>query len=98
MAEEEGLPPLEIPWSLASTTQPLAAGGPDETAMSLFVFEPDDQNLTSSLPNERLLYLKFTASISPAAIPRRIPAVAGAALGEGIPCFHVLLDLKIRKE
>ena len=98
MAEEEGLPPLEVPWSLASTTQPLATGEPDETALSLFLFEPDEQALTGTFPNERLLYLKFTASISPAALPPEIPAVAGAALGEGIPCFHMLLDVRIRKE
>jgi len=29
MADEEPLPPLEIPWRLASTTQPLVAGEPD---------------------------------------------------------------------
>jgi hypothetical protein len=98
LADEEVLPPpLEIPWQLASTTQPLAAGEPDETTISLFIFEPDDEALTDLFPDERLLFLKFTTSISPAAFPPSIPPVPGAALGEGVPCFHVLLDLKVRR-
>ncbi len=96
MAEEESLPPLEIPWKLASTTQSLAAGEPDETAISLFIFEPDDEALTGQFPDERLVYLKFTVSISPAAFPANLPPVAGAALGEGVPCFCMQLDLKVR--
>ena len=98
MADEEGLPPVEVPWSLASTSQPLSTGEPDETALTLFLFEPDEQRLSASFPDERLVYLKFTTSISPMALPPDVPAAAGAALGEGIPCFHVLLDLRIRKE
>jgi hypothetical protein len=98
VAEEEVLPPpLEIPWQLAATTQPLAPGEPDETTISLFVFEPDDEEITSLFPDERVVFLKFTTSISPAAFPSGIPPVPGAALGEGVPCFHVLLDLKVRR-
>ncbi|MCG3202045.1 MAG: hypothetical protein NFCOHLIN_01918 [Gammaproteobacteria bacterium] len=97
MADEEVLPPpLEIPWKLASTTQPLSAGEPDETAIALFTFEPDDEEITGRFPDQRLVYLKFTTSISPAAFPANIPPVAGAALGEGVPCFFVQLDLKVR--
>ena len=71
MADEEtGLPPLEIPWKLASTTQPLVAGEPDETALSIFFFEPAEEDLPPGIaPDERLVYLKFTASVSPAAFP-----------------------------
>jgi len=37
MADEEpGLPPVEIPWRLAATTQTLGAGEADETTISLF--------------------------------------------------------------
>lgn len=61
MADEEVLPPpLEIPWKLASTTQPLSAGEPDETAIALFTFEPDDEEITGRFPDQRLVYLKFT--------------------------------------
>jgi len=92
---EENLPlPLEIPWKLASTTQALATGEPDQTSISFFVFEPDNEKLTSQFPNERLIYLKFTVSVSPASIPSAPPV---SALGEGVPCFHLLLDLKVRK-
>ena len=92
MAEELPLP-LEIPWKLASTTQPLAAGDPEQTSISLFFHEPDDEVLTNTFPDDRIVYLKFTVSISPATIPG-VPPVA--ALGEGVPCFHMLLDLNVR--
>ncbi len=99
MADEEiGLPPLEIPWTLAATTQPLVAGEPDETTISLFFFEPAEEDLPESIPpDERLVYLKFTLSVSPAAFPPGTPPVAGGALGAGVPCFHLQLDLKVRK-
>src|SRR5919106_2959048 len=97
MAEENQLPlALEIPWKLASTTQPLA-GEPDQTSMSLFFFEPDDENLSATFPDDRLVFLKVTASISPASFPASASPVAAAFLGEGIPCFHLLLDLKVRR-
>ena len=97
MAEAaELLPPIEIPWKLASTTQPLSAGEPAETALTLFFFEPDDETLTSKFPDDRLVFVKFTASISPAKFPAELSKVAATFLGEGIPCMHVLLDLKVR--
>ncbi len=86
--------PLEIPWQLASTTQPLNAGDPDQTAISLFYYEPDDETLTSEFPDQRIVFLKFTTTVSPATIPFAPPV---SLLGEGVPCFHVLLDLKIRR-
>lgn len=94
MSEE--IPPMsiEIPWRLVSTTQPLAAGEPDQTSVSMFVFEPDDHKLTSEFPRDRLIYIKFIVSVSAASILNAPPV---AALGEGIPCFHLKLDLKIRK-
>lgn len=95
MADDTFPPPIEIPWRLAATTQPLVAGEPDETAISLFTFQPDDEALTSLFPDEQLLYLKFAVSVSPAALPPGTPPVA--ALGEGAPCLHLRLDLKIRK-
>lgn len=98
MADEDNLPPpLEIPWRLASTTQLLTAGEPDETTISLFTFQPDDEVLTSRFPDQSLVFLKATVSISPAAFPPGTSPVAASALGEGIPCYHVLLDMKVRK-
>lgn len=96
MAEDTSLPPIEIPWKLAATTQPLSAGEPAQTALSLFFFEPDDETLTSSFPDDKLVFVKFTASISPASFPPELSKVAATFLGEGIPCMHVLLDLKVR--
>lgn len=97
MAEAaELLPPIEIPWQLAATTQPLSANEPEETALSLFFFEPDDATLTSKFPDDRIVFVKYTASISPAKFPAELSKVAASFLGEGIPCYHVLLDLKVR--
>ncbi|MBL8345951.1 MAG: hypothetical protein JNN03_10955 [Rubrivivax sp.] len=96
MADEPTpLPPLEIPWKLASTTQPLATGEPAQTALSLFFFEPDDAALIGAFPDERIVFVKFTASVSPASIPPTLSPVAAAFLGEGVPCMHLLLDLKV---
>jgi hypothetical protein len=99
MANEDApLPPIEIPWKLAATTQPLSAGEPAETAMSLFFFEPDDATLTGLFPDDKLVFVKFTASISPASFPPELSKIAASFLGEGIPCLHVLLDLKVRND
>jgi hypothetical protein len=93
---EDNLPlPIEIPWKLASTTQPLASA-PAETSLSLFFFEPDAELLTSQFPDDKLVFLKVTASVSPASFPAKLSRVAATFLGEGIPCFHLLLDLKVR--
>src|SRR5687767_14656030 len=97
MADPEApLPPLEIPWKLAATTLPLAVGDPAETALSLFFFEPTDEALLARFPDETPIFIKVTASVSPAAFPRELSAVAASFLGEGIPCLHLLLDLRVR--
>lgn len=99
MAETETpLPPVEIPWRLAATTQPLAAGEPAQTAMSLFFFEPDATTLDGAFADERLVFIKVTASVSPASFPAELSKVAASFLGEGIPCMHLLLDLKVRPQ
>jgi hypothetical protein len=89
-------PPIEIPWRLASTTQPRVAGDPDQTALSLFFYEPDDRALTRKFPDERVVYVKATATISPARFPDDLRGIAAAYLGEGVPCLHVLLDFEVR--
>jgi hypothetical protein len=94
---DEVPPPLEVPWRLASTTQPLVAGEPDQTSLSLFYHEVSDDLLTSVAPDEKLVYLKFTASISPVSFPGDSRLVA-MFLGEGIPCLHLRLDLRVRNQ
>jgi hypothetical protein len=97
MAEADAaLPPIEIAWRLAATTQPLSAGEPAQTALSLFFFEPDDAALTGAFPDERLVFLKFTVTVGPASFPGELSRLAAGFLGEGIPCLHLLLDLKVR--
>lgn len=98
MADEDTLPPpLEIPWRIASTTWPFSNGEADQTSITLFTHIPDDDVLTAKFPDERLVYIKITASISPASFPI-IPPLPSGALGEGIPVYHMLLDLKVRKK
>ncbi|MDO6414606.1 hypothetical protein Q4F19_09455 [Sphingomonas sp. BIUV-7] len=98
MADVETLPPVEIPWKFASTTQPLLSTGPAETALSLFTFEPDDAAITRQFPDEKLVYVKVVASVSPAAFPRGVSTIAATYLGDGIPCFHLLLDLSVERQ
>lgn len=98
MADEDTLPPpLEIPWRLASTTLPFSNGEADQTSITLFTHLPDDEVLTAKFPDERLVYIKITASISPASFPI-VPPFPSGALGEGIPVYHMLLDLKVRRK
>jgi hypothetical protein len=98
MADEDVLPPpLEIPWRLASTTLPFSNNEADQTAITLFTHIPDDETLSAKFPDVRLVYIKITVSISPASFPI-IPPFPGGALGEGIPAYHMLLDLKVRKK
>lgn len=94
MSEEKLSLPEEIPWKLVSTTQPLSNDDPDQTTISMFVFIPDEDKLSHKFHKERLVYVKFTVSVSPANIPDAPPVTA---LGEGVPCFHLKLDLKVRK-
>lgn len=95
MADETAaLPPLDIPWRLASTTQPLAAGEPEATSLSLFTFEPDDAALNHTSGNERVI-IRILASVGPAAFPAALNRLAASLLGEGIPCLHLLLDLRV---
>jgi len=99
MPEESDLSlSLEIPWQLASTTLPFSTGEPDQTSISLFTHEPDDEALTSKFPDEKLVYLKVAVSISPASFPAGNPPPGGQFLGEGVPCYHMLLDLKVRRK
>ena len=98
MADDDALPPpLEIPWKLASTTLPFSNGEPDQTSISIFTHIPDDDVLTAKFPDGKLVYIKVTVSISPASFPITPPFPSGA-LGEGIPVYHVLLDLKVRRQ
>ena len=77
--EDDVLPPaIEIPWRLASTTLPFNNTGPDQTSISLFTFQPDDEDLTATFPDERLVFIKVTTSIAPGPC-RRVFRVARSA-------------------
>lgn len=97
MAEELPIP-IEIPWQLASTTQPLVAGQPSDTAISLFTFEPDAEETAKDFPGQRVIFLKVTTTISPAPFPPGAGSIIASMLGEGVPCYHARLDLIIRKK
>ena len=74
---DDFLPPLEIPWTLAATTQPLAPFEPGDNAISMFWYLPDDKALTSEFPNDRIVYLKFVVTASPAPVPPNVPLPRG---------------------
>jgi len=88
--------PIEIPWKLASTTQHLQVGYPEDTTVSLFYYEPDSENLQSNYPDERLIYFKFTVSVSPCYLlgsrARELPL---SMLQGGFPVIHMVLDIGI---
>lgn len=90
--------PIEIPWQLAATTQALVAGQPADTAASLFTFEPDAEATSKDFPDQRLIFLKATTTISPAAFPPGTAPVAASMLGEGVPCYHAQLDMIVRRK
>lgn len=97
MAEELPIP-IEIPWQLASTTQPLVAGQPSDTAISLFTFEPNVEETAKDFPGQRVIFLKVTTTVSPAPFPPGAGPIVASMLGEGVPCYHARLDLIIRKK
>ena len=95
MADEELAPPIEIPWKLASTTQVFEAGGPVETTISLFFHEPDEETLTDSDADDKLVYFKVTASVSPCRFEPTDSELASAFLAGNLPVLHLQLDLDV---
>ena len=99
MTPENKLPiPVEIPWQLASTTRILVAASPlpaDTTAISLFTYLPDLPNLNTDYPDERLIYLKFTVSVSPFASAQGEGITPESLLGTTFPIWGLLFDVKI---
>ena len=88
--------PVEIPWKLASTTQGLKEGGPDDTTISMFYYEPDLESLETDYPDERLIYLKFIVSVSPyQPNEASFGELTRYLLEGGLPVWHMLLDLKV---
>jgi hypothetical protein len=96
MPDAEDLkPPLEVPWKLASSTQALTAGGPNDVSISVFFFEPADDTLTSTFPDEKLVFLKLAVSVSPSSLAIGDRSLALGFLGENLPVLHLLVDLKV---
>jgi hypothetical protein len=95
MADEELQLPIEIPWKLASTTQALEPDGPAETTISLFFHEPDEETLATANPDEKLVYMKVTAAVSPCRFDPVDSELASAFLAGNLPVLHLQLDLEI---
>jgi len=94
--EQELQLPVEIPWKLASTTQGLKAGEPDDTTISMFYYVPDLESLETDYPDERLIYLKFIVSVSPYQPDEAsFGELTRYLLAGGLPVWHMLLDLKV---
>ena len=94
--------PTEIPWQLAATTQPLGPNtlGQDTATISLFSFVPTLENLDNDYPDDRLIYLKFTVSISPMSFD--FFPTPGDPLNlfstDTFPIWRLLFDVRISPE
>ena len=97
---DDDLPiPLEIPWRLAATTQRLREGFPEDTTISMFVYEPRTATLDADYPDERLVFLKFTVSVSPVALEgSELPDWIRSQFVGGLPVLHMVLDLGVTPE
>ena len=96
---DENLPiPVEVPWQLAACTRPLS-GSPDLpadiTALSLFTYVPEIESLDTDYPNERIIYLKFTVSVSPFAPRSKKDPVLDLVLGTHFPIWGMLFDVRV---
>lgn len=99
MSEENELKvPLDIPWKLVSTTQVLQEGSPDETTISLFMYESMEDNIREHYPNERVFYVKFTVTINPIRLDpvgSTISELALDYLQNYLPVIHATLDIGV---
>lgn len=93
---DDFLAPIEVPWKLASTTQLLGSGGPDETTLSLFFHEPADETLIGVDPDEKIVFFKVTASVSPCTLEAIDQELASSFLAGNLPVLHLQLDMDIR--
>lgn len=87
--------PAEIPWQLVATNA-LKSGKnlPSFTTLSVFLHEPQDRSLLENYPNDRIVYFKFTVSVSPIR-PEGRRKFADIIFQEGLPVKHFNLNLKI---
>lgn len=96
---DENLPiPIEVPWQLAGSTRPLGAAPDlpaDITSLSLFTYVPEIESLDTDYPNERLIYLKFTVSVSPFAPRSKRDPILDLVLGTHFPIWGMLFDVRV---
>ena len=97
MPPEELPIPLDIPWKLAATTQVLTSEDPQGATISLSYYNPRVESLEENFPDERLVYLKFTVSVSPCHLApiNDLNKFLREYLKGGLPVWHVQLDLKV---
>jgi hypothetical protein len=94
--------PLEIPWKLAATA--LSRASWNELSVrsnfALFYYEPQTDTLATNYPNERVIFLRVVATLSPTTLHAGIsPGSETASYYEYFsgypPILHALLDLKV---
>jgi hypothetical protein len=102
-------PPLpllsEIPWTLHATTKHLGPSGqdlgPDTTVISLFSYIPSLDAIDKNYPDDTLIYLKFTVSVSPMFFLQG-PPPPGDPLNlfstDTQPVWRMLFDVRISPE
>ncbi|HEX8150569.1 MAG TPA: hypothetical protein VF591_25520 [Pyrinomonadaceae bacterium] len=69
MPDDELSIPTEVSWQLLATsmTSPILSDT-DSSSISVFTYVPKLESLEKDYPNDRLVYLKFTASVSPISV------------------------------
>jgi hypothetical protein len=100
MAGDPAPVPIEIPWELLGTR--LASGPPpssDFTSISVFSYVPKLETLEHDYPNDRLVYLKFSVSVSSLSLISLAnfggPPVFDHLAAREYPVWRLLLDVAI---
>jgi hypothetical protein len=95
--------PTEIPWRLVATTRHLGPEtlGPDTTAISLFAYAPPIESYDADYPDDRLIYFRFTVSVSPVFLIGSPPPASDPLdlfASDTLPIWRLLFDIRISPE
>lgn len=101
MAGDELPIPIEVPWQLLATSMAsLALSGTDSSSISVFTYVPKLESLEKDYPDDQLIYLKFTASVSPLSLA----GLASGGVGrdpfdlfgaQDYPVWRMILDVTV---
>ena len=82
---------LEIPWKRACTSQGPDQNGPKDTTLSVYYYQPKLDHLQQNYSDQRFVYFKFIASVSPV----QLTEGPFGAVAEALPVWQLLLDAQV---